>query len=305
MVTLEHIDAGSVQVRRAVPDPAASPLDLDEAAIEQRIRSTSASFFWSMRLLPGPRRKAIQALYVFCREVGDIADGEGSRTLKLQLLADWRDQIALLYAGRPQHLVARALRDAIERFDLRCEDFLAIIDGVKIDLSADIRAPSLEQLDLYFEQTTVAASRIALRIFGAAPSDANRVAAPLGRGMQLTGILRDLAHDAARHRLYLPRELLRAHGIFATMPSYVSAQPALPRVCNALAERAAVHFTEAERAIGARPIWAALATAAVLSSYRKLLKALVTRGWTRLDEPVHIPAWRQTVLLIGQGPTGR
>ncbi len=303
MVTLERIEAGSVQGRRHTPDPATSPLD--EAAIEQRICSTSASLFWSMRLLPGPRRKAMQALYVFCREVGDIADGEGSRTLKLQLLADWREQIALLYAGRPQHNVARALRDAMERLDLRCDDFLTIIDGVKMDLSADMRAPSLEQLDFYCEHMGVAVSRIALHILGATASDANRVAAPLGRGMQLTGILSGLAHDAARHRLYLPRELLHAHGIFATMPSYVLAQPALLQVCNALAERAAAHFAEAEREIGARPVWAALAAATMLSSYRKLLKALVIRGWTRLDEPAHIPAWCQTAVLIGHGLTGR
>jgi len=303
MVTLERIDAGSTLVNRRAPGPATSPTE--EASIAQRVRTGSASLFWSMRLLPQPRRDAIQALYLFCREVRDVADGNASRTLKLALLADWRDQIALLYAGRPQHLVTRALRDAINRFDLRCDDFLALIEGIKMVSSTDIRAPSLEQLDLYCEQIAVAGLRIALRILGAPPREGERLPATLGRGMQLTGILRDLAPDAARQRLYLPREVLHAHGIFATMPSYVLAQPALPHVCNALAERAATYFADAERAMVAHPKWATLGAGAMLSSYRALLKALLARGWARLDEPVRLPAWRQTALLIGHGFFGR
>jgi len=172
-------------------------------------------------------------------------------------------------------------------------------------MRADICASSSEQLDLCCEQMAVAVSRIALRILGAAPPDAERAAAALGRGMQLTGILRDLAKDAARQRLYLPRELLHAHGIFATMPSYVSAQPGLPQVCNALAERAAAYFVDAGRAIVAHPRWAMPVTTAVLCGYRTLLKALVARGWTRLDDAVRIPGWCQTALLIGRGLVGR
>jgi phytoene synthase len=303
MLTLERIDEGSALVRGRGSRPASCATE--EAEIAPRIHIASEPFFWSLRLLPAPRRKAMHALYAFRREVGGIAEGEASRTLKLALLADWRDQIALLYAGRPQHVVTRALRDAINRFDLRCDDFLAIIDGIKMDANADIRAPSQEQLDLYCEQTAVAVGRIALRILGVAPPDSERLAAALGHGMQLTGILRDLAQDAARHRLYLPRELLHAHRIFATIPSYVLAQRALPQVCNALAERAVAHFADAERAIAARPRWAMLAITAMLASYRTLLEGLLARGWARLDQPVRMPAWRQTALLIGHGLVGR
>src|SRR5215469_8970039 len=256
MVTLERIDSGSTLVRRCGLNSTASTAK--KPAIAQRMRADAASFFWSTRLMQAQRRRAIQALYDFCHELREITEGEASRTLKLALLADWRDQIALLYAGRPQHIVTRALRDAIDRFDLRCNDFLAIIDGEKIDASADIRAPSYEQLDLYCDQKAVAVTRMALCILGTAPLDGELLAAELGRGMQLTGILRDLVQDATRHRLYLPRELLRAHGIFATIPSYVLAQPALPQVCNALAERAAAHFADVQRTRSALSGWATL-----------------------------------------------
>jgi phytoene/squalene synthetase len=303
MVTIERFDEASTLVRRSDAGSATSPDE--ETAITTRIRNASASYFWLTRLLPGPRRKAMQALYSFCRELREITDGEASPTLKLTLLGDWRAEIASLYAGRPQHLVTRALRDAIESFDLCCRDFLAVIDGMAMNSRFDIRAPSLEQLDFHNEKRAVATVRIALRILGAPPPDSERVAATLGRGMQFTGILRDLARDAAQQRLYLPRELLLAEGIFATMPSYVLAQPALPQVCNALAERAEAYFVDAERTIPVGPNWATLATTAVLGSYRALLKALLARGWAPIDEPVGIPAWRQTALLLGYGLIGR
>jgi phytoene synthase len=299
MVMLERME-GSAWV--GVRDATAATSPTQEAVIAQPLYPATIPFSWSMRLLPASRRQAMQALYAFGCEVGVVADGRASWTMKLALLADWRAEIALLYAGRPQHIVTRALRDAVDRFDLRCEDFLSIINGKEMDVR-DIRAPSLEYLELYCKQRAVAVSRIALRILGAASPE--RLAAPLGRGMQLTGILRDLAQDAVRQRLYLPRELLCEHGIFATMPSYVLAQPALPQVCNALAERAAACFAEAEQAIVARPRLAMLAATAMLSGYRTLLEALLSRGWTRLDEPVRIPVRHQTALRIGHSLVGR
>ena len=233
MITLERFIASSDLVHRRDPGPTISPTE--GISIAQRVRSANPSLFWSTVLLPAPRREAMQALYFFCWELRGIADGNASRTLKLALLTDWRTEIGSLYAGRPLHFVTRALSDAVKRFDLRCVDFLAIIEGMETEARTDMRAPSLEELYLYCKQRSVAIIRIALRILGAAQADADQVAAALGRGMLLTGILCDLTNDARRQRLYLPRGLLQEHGIFATTPSYVLAQPALPQVCNALA----------------------------------------------------------------------
>jgi len=191
----------------------------------------------------------------------------------------------LLYAGQPQHFVTEALSYAVERFDLRWVDFL--------------------QLYLYCKQRSVAVIRIALRILGVAQADANQVAAALGRGMLLTGILRDLTQDARRHRLYLPRELLQTQGIFATMPSYVLAQPALPQVCNEVAEWAADWFADADDALEGRSRWRMGAATALLSGYRRLLRGLVVRGWKDLDKPVRLPAWCRPAIAIGHGLIAR
>jgi phytoene synthase len=258
-----------------------------------------------MQLLPVRRREAMYALYAFCREVDDIADGEASRSLKQTLLLNWRREIADLFAGLPRHDVTRGLSEAIQLYGLRCDDFLAIINGMEMDARKDIRAPSFAELDGYCERVAVAVGRISVRIFGEETPVGERVAAELGRALQLTSILRDLAEDAGRHRLYLPRELLHAHGIFATTPSWVLAQPALPDVCRDLALLAERHYAAAAEAIAACPRWTMRPAAVMLGIYRALLHELLARGWRQLDEPVRIPAWRNLALVIRHGLAGR
>ena len=223
--------------------------------------------------------------------------------MKQILLANWRSEISLLFAGRPQHDVTRGLSEAVHLYSLRCDDFLVIIDGM--DARTDIRAPSFAQLDRYCERMAVAIVRISVRIFGETSQAGERVAAELGRALQLTYILRDLAEDAGLHRLYLPRELLRAHGIFATMPSWVLAQPALPSVCRDLALIAERHYAAAAEAIAACPRWTMRPAAVTLAIYRAVLHELVARGWRRLDEPVWIPAWRKLAVVMRHGLMGR
>jgi phytoene/squalene synthetase len=196
--------------------------------------AADSSFSWAIQLLPAQRRRALRALYAFCREVDDVADGEASHALKETLLGKWRGEIAHLYGGRPRNAVTLGLSKAVHLYGLRCHDFLAIIDGAEMKAQTDIRAPTFAQLDHYCERAAVAVGRLSVRFFGEETPAGERVAAELGRALQLTNILCDLAEDAKRHRLYLPRELLHARGIFATTPSWVLAQPALPISPSAL-----------------------------------------------------------------------
>ncbi len=284
--------------------PAAIAASHDDT-IGFRLRAAGSSFFWAMQLLPYQRREAMYALYVFCREVDDIADGDASRSLKQTWLSDWRNEIALLYAGRPRQAITRALSKAVHLYGLPCRDFLAVIDGMEMDARTDIRAPTMMDLDLYCERVAVAVGRLSMRIFGEETPAGERVAAELGRALQLTNILRDLVEDARRHRLYLPRELLQAHGIFATTPSWVLAQPALSNVCRDLAMLAEGHYAAAADAIGASPRSKVRPAAVMLGIYRALLHELLARGWRNLDEPVRIPGWRKLGLVVRHGLAGR
>jgi phytoene synthase len=301
MSTVEHLYAPIAEHPKL--SGASGPSDQKENAIALQRRAAKSFFFWAMLLTPVQRRKAMHAIHAFFREVDDIADSQASRSLKQILLSNWRSEIALLFAGRPQHDVTRGLSEAVHLYGLRCEDFLAIIDGM--ETRSDIRAPSFAQLDRYSERMAVAIGRISVRILGETSPAGQRVAAELGRALQLTYILRDLAEDALQHRLYLPRELLHAHGIFATMPSWVLAQPALPEVCRDLALIAKQHYAAAAAAIAAGPRWTMRPAAVMLAINRALLHELVARGWRRLDEPVRIPAWHKLALVMRHGLTGR
>ena len=301
MSVVEHLYAPASE--RSIPNAAIDAPNRTKSATALRRRVARSSFFSAMQLLPVQPRRAMRALYGFYREVNDIADGDASRSLKQILLANWRSEIGLLFAGRPQHDVTRELREAVHLYGLRCDDFLAIVDGM--DARADIRAPSFAELDRYCERMAVAIGRMSVRIFGEASPAGQRVAAELGRALQLTNILCDLAGDARLHRLYLPRELLHAHGIFATMPSWVLAQPALPDVCRDLALLAEQHYAAAGEAIAACPRWTMRPAAVVLAMYRAVLHELLARGWRQLDEPIRIPAWRKLALVTRHGLTGR
>ena len=284
MTTVEQLDRSISE--RSGSGAAVLRSDNQDQASALHLRAAETSFFWAMQLLPYQRREAMYALYAFCRELDEIACGDATRALKEVLFSDWRSEIALLYAGRPQHSITRALREAVRLYGLQCRDFLAVIDGIAMDACADIRAPSLDELDLYCERVAVAVGRLSVRIFGEESPAGERVAAELGRALQLTNILRDLAEDTARQRLYLPSEVLQAHGIYATTPSWVLAQPALPDVCRDVAMLAQRHYAAAAKTIAACPRHNLRPAAAMLGVYRELLDKLLARGWTRLDEPV-------------------
>jgi len=270
----------------------ARPVETGEearAAVRARVEAAGTSFYWAMRVLPEPRRDAMFAIYAFCREVDDVADGAAEPAVKRRDLDAWRGEIEALFAGRPGTMTGRALLEPTRAFGLRREDFLAVINGMEMD-AAEIRAPSVAELDLYCDRVASAVGRLSVRAFGVATEAADRVAHALGRALQLTNILRDLAEDGARGRLYLPRELLQAEGITATDPAAVLKHPALPRVCGALAAMAEGRFLEARvamRACPRRPMRPAAAMAAV---YHAILRRLRRRGWRDLDREVKIPA---------------
>ena len=154
--------------------------------------------------------------------------------------------------ARPAPRLAGLAR-AVREFGLRREDFHAVIDGMEMDVVADIRAPDDATLDLYCDRVASAVGRLSVRVFGMEEGDGIALAHHLGRALQLTNILRDLDEDAALGRLYLPAEALRAAGITTTDPAAVLASPALGQVCATLVERARRHFAEADNDHGAQP----------------------------------------------------
>ena len=170
-----------------------------------------------MRIMPRAQREAMFEIYAFCRAVDDIADEDGSREVRIDQLQRWRADIDALYSGSPAphiHGLARAVRI----FDLQREDFLAVIDGMEMDVVSTIRAPDLATLDLYCDRVASAVGRLSVRVFRMEKQAGIALAYHLGRALQLTNILRDLDEDAAVGRLYLPKEALLEANITTSDP---------------------------------------------------------------------------------------
>jgi len=271
------------------------------AEIAEKVRAAGTSFYSAMRMLQPDRRNAMYAIYAFCREVDDIADDDGiSDAARHDGLATWRGEIDHLYQGNPSHMVARALLPYVAMYQLRREDFLAVIDGMEMDAVA-IQAPSLAELDLYCDRVASAVGRLSVRAFGTAQAEADVVAHHLGRALQLTNILRDVAEDAGRDRLYLPQELLQARGITATEPKVVLQDPAVPQVCRDLAKQADMHFQKAWAAMQLCPKEAMRPARVMGAMYRAIFDQLMRADWRDINTRVSVPKWRKIWIALRYG----
>jgi squalene synthase HpnD len=271
------------------------------ATIRDKVAATGTSFYWAMRLLPEARRAAMYAIYAFCREVDDIADSDARDTDKRVALDDWRHEIDAIFAGTSKLPLGRVLAEDVARFHLRRADFLAIIDGMEMDARVTIQAPTLAELDLYCDRVASAVGRLSVRAFGIDSPEADRVAHHLGRALQLTNILRDLAEDEERDRLYLPRELLLEAGIAATTPDEVLRHVHLARACDRLADMAEQHFIDARKAMALCPRRAMRPARAMGAVYHAQLLRLRERGWARLGEPIKLPKSVKLWLALRHG----
>jgi squalene synthase HpnD len=260
-------------------------------------RASGSSFYQAMRLLPTDKREAMYEIYAFCRAVDDIADGDAPREQRRADLAQWRLDIDALYRGRPAARVI-PLVEPVQRFALRREDFLAVIDGMEMDAAADIRAPDLATLDLYCDRVASAVGRLSVRVFGLGEAEGERLAHHLGRALQLTNILRDLDEDAGFGRLYLPREALERAGIATRDPAVVLAHPNLAKACAVLVDRARGHFAEAAAIMSRAPRRAVRAPRLMGEVYRRILDRLVARGWAPPRARPRLARWRLLWILL-------
>ncbi|HET6161624.1 MAG TPA: presqualene diphosphate synthase HpnD [Dongiaceae bacterium] len=272
-----------------------------QSDIAAKVQASGTSFYAAMRLLPQARRDAMFAIYAFCREVDDIADEPAEIEDKKRRLEGWRMEIAKLYDGVPLNPIAQALLPCVKQFNLRWEDFLAVIDGMEMDAVEDIIAPSMDKLDLYCDRVASAVGRLSVRAFGATEPEADQVAHHLGRALQLTNILRDLGEDAERGRLYLPVELLHAAGIFEHEPMKVVTHPKVREACQALARRARQHFAGAHVAMAACAKGPMRPAAIMGGVYRAILERLVKADWRDPFARISLPKWQKIWLAFRYG----
>jgi len=173
----------------------------------QKAAASGSSFYYSFLFLPPDRRRAITALYAFCREVDDVVDECSDPNVAAATLAWWRNEVAAIYGGTPHHPVTRALAPLVEPYGIAQPRLNEILDGMEMDLRhahyADF--PALER---YCYHVAGAVGLLAAGIFGYANPQTLRYAETLGTAFQLTNILRDVGEDARKNRIYLPLDEL-------------------------------------------------------------------------------------------------
>jgi len=179
---------------------------------KDKAAQSGSSFYYSFMFLPPDKRRAITALYAFCREVDDVVDENLNENVARASLAWWHTEVIAIYKGSPQHPVTRALAPVVRQYHLPQEHFHEIIKGMEMDLQPHQYAdfPSLKQ---YCYRVASIVGILAAKIFGYTNPDTLKYAQDLGLAFQLTNIIRDVGEDAQRGRIYLPMEELKLFGI--------------------------------------------------------------------------------------------
>ena len=266
-----------------------------------RQKAAKSSFYSAMKLMAKPQREGMYAIYAFCRAVDDIADdGQGTRVERTEELQEWRDDLNALYIGGRGGR-ASFLKGVVGEFEPRLVDFLAVIDGMQMDVDGDIVAPSLEALDLYCDRVASAVGRLSIKVFGMDDESGFALAHHLGRALQLTNILRDLDEDASIGRLYLPREYLADVGLGPVDPKKVLEGPGLNDTCSKVAGIAQKHYEMAHKIMAARPRGDIRAPRLMGAVYAEILKRMMAEGWNAPRRRVKLPKPLLAYLALRHG----
>jgi len=215
-----------------------------EQYCQDKAARSGSSFYYSFLFLPPERRRAITALYAFCREVDDVVDECTDADLARTKLAWWRKEIAGTFAGSAQHPVAQALIPVVRAFNLPQERFQDIIDGMEMDLRYN-RYPDFATLQSYCYRVAGVVGLMAAEIFGYRDPATLKYAENLGTAFQLTNIIRDVGEDARRSRVYLPLDELGRFGISATDIVHLHDSEALRRLIEYQIDRAEQYYEQA------------------------------------------------------------
>lgn len=250
---------------------------------QNKAAQSGSSFYYSFRFLAPDRRRAITALYAFCREVDDIADETSDVNIARAKLGWWRAELANMFQGHPQHPVTRALAPAISAFGVDQSRLCEIIDGMEMDLTRR-RYNDFDSLQLYCHRVAGVVGQLSAGIFGYTNPKTLDYAEHLGLAFQLTNIIRDVGEDARRDRVYLPQDEMATFGVSTTDILTARHTPAFEKLMAFQAERAKSLYRTAFAALSAedrRPQRPGLIMSAI---YQTLLNEIEGDGFKVLNQ---------------------
>jgi phytoene synthase len=259
---------------------------------QKKAAASGSSFYYSFLFLAPERRRAITALYAFCREVDDIADDVRDVAVARTKLAWWRTEVANLFAGHPQHPVTRALSPFAERFGLDPARMNEIIDGMEMDLTQH-RYADFDALKRYCHRVAGVVGQLSAGIFGYTNPATRDYAETLGIAFQLTNIIRDVGEDARRDRVYLPADELARFGLEAADILERRHDDRFRALMAFQADRANAQYDEAYRLLAPEDRDSQRAGLVMAAIYRTLLREIREDGFRVLDQRVSLTPLRK------------
>lgn len=260
------------------------------------------SFYYSFLVLPAEKRRAILAVWDFCRAADDAVD-EGAATIlpgggsqPAVELARWRKELAACYeGGRPQTEQGRRLQPFLRRFDLPRDAFDAVLDGIAMDLDRR-RFADFEELREYCVRVASAVGLVCIEIFGYRDAGTRQYAIDLGIALQLTNIVRDVATDLRRDRVYLPADDLYR---FECTEDDLAAGLVTPHVTDLLAfqcRRARQYFEKADYELPRGDRRSLLAARIMGAVYRDILERIEAAGYDVFSTTIRVPRPRRALI---------
>jgi phytoene synthase len=288
---------------------ASQTLDAAYAECRAIARREAKNFYYAFVALPAPRRNAICAIYAFMRKADDLADDESlsreERRKRLDAwLAEWR---SVAGGAEPADPVFLAVRDAVERFAIPLSLLEELVAGVTMDLNQAVgSAPdtyaTFDDLYRYCYLVASVVGLVCIRIFGYQDRRAEKLAEKTGIAFQLTNILRDVAEDAERNRVYLPLEDLKAHNV--SLDSLLHRTPGTPptqeerALLAAIGQRAEEFYLAAQELLPLIDRESRPALWVLVSIYHALLKRIEHANYDVFSRRASVPSVQKLWILL-------
>ncbi|MEK7747757.1 MAG: squalene/phytoene synthase family protein [Nitrospirota bacterium] len=253
-------------------------------------------FSVGFRFLPKPKRKAIFAVYAFCRYADDIVDERQSQPIDL-LLKEWEDELYRCYRQEPSHPISIALADAICKYPIPIEGFLGLISGCKMDCTIN-RYPTYEALLVYCDKVATTIRDLSLPIFGYRNPVAYEYGQALSTALQLTNILRDVGEDLDRGRIYLPLDEIASCGYSEADLLARVKNGAFLKLVQFQSDRIRALFRESSKLLSLVDADARLALSLMRKVYIALIDQIDARPFDILDRSIRLSSFQKARIVL-------
>lgn len=263
-----------------------------QAYCQDLTKKSGSSFYHAFKFLDEPQRVAMNALYAFCREVDDVVDEITDDKIAREELSKWRQRVDELNQGITSHPVTIALADAMQTYDLQTTHMHELIDGMEMDLD-DTRYQTFSDLQLYCYRAASVVGLMSAEIFGYTNAQTTKYAHDLGLAFQLTNVVRDVAEDSQRGRIYIPQEDLEKFKVDPTHLSLKTTTPEAKKLFEFQIKRAQHYYEQAESKLPEEDRYSQRAGLIMSAVYQRILREIQRKDYAILDSKISVSKFRK------------